>query len=81
MDDVAGHVLFLVGLIANPVTPVPTRRSTSRSDPVARSDVHEVEVQRLTLVAIGSLISQARPLVSTETWTIIIQVCQDHSTL
>lgn len=80
MDDVAGHVLFLVGLVTYPVTLVPVRRSTASSSVAGaqlgrHNNKYEVEVQRLTFVAIASLISQARPLVSEETWTITIQVC------
>lgn len=82
MDDVSGYVLFLTGLITYPVTPsVPIRRPTSSiiSDlPGAqrgRNNICGVEVQRLTFVAIGSLFSHAKPLVSDETWTITIQVC------
>ena len=81
MDDVSRHVLFLTDLITYPVTPsVPIRRSTSSriSDPPGaqhgHNNIYEMEVQRLTFVAIGSLVDQARHLVSDETWNMTIQV-------
>lgn len=75
MDDVSEAVLFLSGLITYPVTPAPALLSTARSDSEGHhgSNVDEMELQRLTFVVMGSLISQARPLVSGETWTIAIQ--------
>ncbi|KAG0566092.1 hypothetical protein KC19_7G038000 [Ceratodon purpureus] len=80
MDDVSRHVLFLTDLITYPVTPsVPIRRSTSSriSDPPGaqhgHNNIYEMEVQRLTFVAIGSLVDQARHLVSDETWNMTIQ--------
>lgn len=84
MDDVSEAVLFLSGLITYPVTPAPALLSTARSDSEGHhgSNVDEMELQRLTFVVMGSLISQARPLVSGETWTIAIQVhCCDVTSI
>jgi len=76
MDDVSEVVLFLSGLITYPVTPESALQSTGRSDSEGHygSNIDEMEVQRLTFVVMGSLMSQARPLVSGETWTTAMQV-------
>lgn len=76
MDDVSELVLFLSGLIRHPATPVPAQQIAfgSPSEALHGSNIDEVEVQRLTFVVLGSLISQSTPLVSGDSWISAVQV-------
>jgi hypothetical protein len=69
MDEVSELVVFLSALIQ---FPVPPQQRPSSSALHGNSD--EMEAQRLTFLVLGSLLSQSRPLVSSEAWTRAVQV-------